>query len=478
MGMFRLLVAVAVMLVVTACGPAVVVDEPADPSAAVNDPSASPDGRSTLVENSATVPPAVTTLPPTSSTVEVADEFMWPGTDPDGYAVVYGDRVEVVDPDGITILDIAGVRSGAMVGDQFVYALQGFFGTWVWPERPGLEGPQPAGGEKVSMLIGQAGTEIHTWFHNVAVIDGRPTVIYSEIETEAEGQPERVMLYDLETAEIRQLFDRVSRRPGLSGEEQEAWIASASFGGDRFVVLLGFGDSTWLEWYDINGQPIDDPFDQSVFPGEVAEALLSPTGETLAVTIETGLHQPIRELLVIETSGDMVGDWRIEDPTASLYGLDTDGRYVTAGLMSEANPSGMIIVDLADSQANHLSTPARIAMDRTFFACRPIPPTTLPDGTPVGEARLQEGDYGPLAVWGESSQYPVHQGFGYTVFDASELGDGPTTTVRGNNAVIVPIGDGHVGQIAVVWAENSCVYTVWVGPGLTLDDAIAYAESY
>ncbi len=49
---------------------------------------------------------------------------------------------------------------------------------------------------------------------------------------------------------------------------------------------------------------------------------------------------------------------------------------------------------------------------------------------------------------------------------------------RGDPAIAIPVGDPPVGQITIGWSSNGCDYTVWVGPGLTLEEAIAYAQRY
>ena len=54
----------------------------------------------------------------------------------------------------------------------------------------------------------------------------------------------------------------------------------------------------------------------------------------------------------------------------------------------------------------------------------------------------------------------------------------PNARVRGRPASVIPIGDAPVSQIAIVWSVGDCTYTVWVGPGLTVDEAIEYAGRY
>jgi hypothetical protein len=50
--------------------------------------------------------------------------------------------------------------------------------------------------------------------------------------------------------------------------------------------------------------------------------------------------------------------------------------------------------------------------------------------------------------------------------------------VRGANAVVVPVGDERVGEIAITWQAAECPYTIWLAPGTTLEDAIRYAARF
>jgi hypothetical protein len=50
--------------------------------------------------------------------------------------------------------------------------------------------------------------------------------------------------------------------------------------------------------------------------------------------------------------------------------------------------------------------------------------------------------------------------------------------VRGANAVVVPVGDEGVGEIAITWQSADCPYTIWLAPGTTLQDAIRYAARF
>ena len=50
--------------------------------------------------------------------------------------------------------------------------------------------------------------------------------------------------------------------------------------------------------------------------------------------------------------------------------------------------------------------------------------------------------------------------------------------VRGNPAAVMAVGDEVVGEILLLWHEGNCRYSVWVGPGLTVEEARDYAARY
>ena len=87
----------------------------------------------------------------------------------------------------------------------------------------------------------------------------------------------------------------------------------------------------------------------------------------------------------------------------------------------------------------------------------------------------------PGVVWGEGDDR-VFQVVGVNHneewFDVLGDRDPQLTTVRGDRAAVIPVGDPPVGVIMIGWSSDDCDYTVWIGPGLTLKEAIAYARRY
>lgn len=50
--------------------------------------------------------------------------------------------------------------------------------------------------------------------------------------------------------------------------------------------------------------------------------------------------------------------------------------------------------------------------------------------------------------------------------------------VRGDPAVIIPIGDEGIGQIAIAWRSGDCPYTLWLAPGVTIEEAADFAARF
>lgn len=114
-------------------------------------------------------------------------------------------------------------------------------------------------------------------------------------------------------------------------------------------------------------------------------------------------------------------------------------------------------------------------------ACQPVAPRILPSGAPPGPHRVEEIDGTWQVTWSLGAEQVTQA--------AGMMGNGqaparldpeapPNAVVRGQPASVIPIGDPPVSQIAIEWSVGECWYTVWVGPGLTLDEAKEYAERY
>lgn len=322
------------------------------------------------VTTTSTVPdgPATSQTPLTSSTTTAVDSDLleWPGEPPEQFAVVTAESVALLVQGTRQDLDIPNVRAGAIVDGQFLFAVEGVSGTWVWPPDAGLVNadlPAPGGTERVGLLIGQVGTEVSTRYDDAAIVAGRPVVIYREVDTAVSPQTERLMLLDLESGESRLLFDKAARRDGLTGEEQEALMADVTVAGGTVAVLFGVGDSTWLEWYDLQGKPIADPFDADIIPGTVLE--IAGADGQIALGAEPDLHRLITEVTVIDlNTGQVRNRWTHDVAGHHLRDLEFDGRQVTATIHStDGPPIAVYLIDTVTGVSSDEEVPGRIILE-------------------------------------------------------------------------------------------------------------------
>lgn len=262
------------------------------------------------------------------------------------------------------VLNIPNVRAGVLVSNDFLFALDDASGTWIWPSRPGIETEAPGGQEPVGLLIGQTGTETSTWFHDAAVIDGRPMILYREIESETDPIRERMMLYDLESGQSAQLFDKSTRRDGLSQEQEDAPISNAALSSDRIAVLFAFGDSTWIEWYDLSGEPIDGLERLETIHGTVLEFVIAD--DKLVVGVETELHQLITHLWVADLqTNELTGPMALDSDGQSLNRLAFDGRWLTATIIEpDGTPVGAYLADVINQEVEITTIPLVITPAR------------------------------------------------------------------------------------------------------------------
>ena len=317
---------------------------------------------------STTQPPASTSsTSPASSTTAIPptpESFVWPlGNGPERYAVIEADQVQTVGFGDHNMLDIPSLRAGVIVGDEMFFGLNQASGVWVWPARPETEMQAPGGSEPVSLLIGQTGTETSAWFHDAAILDGRPVILYREIESETEPIQQRMMLHDLQTGQTAHLFDKFTRRDGLSQEELEAPIGDAALASDRIAALFAFGDSTWIEWYDLEGNPIAGPESLGTLDGTLEIAIAD---NKMVLGVETELNRLITELWIADlVTGELTGPIVHDTEGQSLHALAFDGRWVTATVIQPSGePVGSYFVDITNQKSEVGTNPIAIAPAR------------------------------------------------------------------------------------------------------------------
>ena len=123
-----------------------------------------------------------------------------------------------------------------------------------------------------------------------------------------------------------------------------------------------------------------------------------------------------------------------------------------------------------------------VACDAAPFvpaACQPLPPSSLPSGAATGAPRTVEVEGRWLVTWSAGDEQVVQAvDIGGAEGSKLDADHGLEAAVRGQAARVVAIGDPPISQVAIHWSVGPCSYTTWVGPGLTLDEAIAYAGRY
>jgi hypothetical protein len=111
--------------------------------------------------------------------------------------------------------------------------------------------------------------------------------------------------------------------------------------------------------------------------------------------------------------------------------------------------------------------------------CELLEPRELLSGGAAGQP-TRVGDR--RFAWGSGPDRLTEAVGEFGVGDPDSLGipDGSPqrVIVRGANAVVVPVGDEGVGEIAITWQSAECPYTIWLAPGTTLQDAIRYAARF
>ena len=112
-------------------------------------------------------------------------------------------------------------------------------------------------------------------------------------------------------------------------------------------------------------------------------------------------------------------------------------------------------------------------------ACQPLAPRSLPSGAAPGAPRTVQVEGRWQVTWSAGDE-EVIQALDIAGAEGSQLDadDGLEAAVRGQAARVVAIGDPPISQIAIQWSVGPCSYTTWIGPGLTLEEAIAYAGRY
>lgn len=330
----------------------------------------------TATTPSSTAPPTSavpTTVAPTSSTsttaaptTTVPEGFTWPGSDgPDRYAVLADEQIQLVGFGNDGTLDIPSARTGVILGDDLIFGPNDPSGVWIWPPRPDDETAAPGGQDEASILIGEPDTGTSVWFHDAKVVGSNPLVLYREEESEATPIVERMMLYDLSDGQQTLLFDKATRRDDVGEDELVgSVIGDAALHSDGFAALFGFGDSTFIEWYDLGGNPEPSPPGVDSVEGTVLE--LAIADDKLVLGVETEFPLGITQLWMVDLETDEVtGPINHEVEGQSLRDLAFDGRWLTATIYGSSEEKvGSYFADFTNATAETSDDPVVIAPAR------------------------------------------------------------------------------------------------------------------
>jgi hypothetical protein len=122
--------------------------------------------------------------------------------------------------------------------------------------------------------------------------------------------------------------------------------------------------------------------------------------------------------------------------------------------------------------------------------CAALAPRQLPSGAEPGAPTTVVGDYGEeLVVWGEHEDRVWQVGgrdaverpdFSPADWDFSDLAedDAQLVDMDGHQRLVLPVGDPPVSQIQIRFVAGNCPYVMWIGPGLSLEDAVGYARRF
>lgn len=204
---------------------------------------------------------------------------------------------------------------------------------------------------------------------------------------------------------------------------------------------------------------------------------------------EEGSPVEVQQMLGVEPNS-----WWHDDPRAQLPRFVSGPIRASVGGMSDNPAAGQVVllrgadgcdrayvlptaspvgaIALAEQWVNNLA-------DRAAAECleSPVAPPSLVDGSPPGEASVD----GEVFTWGESAnavrQVLAEQPFGSFDEVAAEVG-----VVHRNDygAVAVEVGDGAIGQIAILIRDDrsGCVRWYSVGPGVEPSVANGLAQQW
>lgn len=112
--------------------------------------------------------------------------------------------------------------------------------------------------------------------------------------------------------------------------------------------------------------------------------------------------------------------------------------------------------------------------------CEPVPPSQLPSGAAPGEPVVTRTGPEYTVVWGSGSN-TITQAVGWFGLGSSDdfpPADAVETTIRGTTGYLQTTEELPTGSAVISWAEGACLYTIWLEPGFSQDEAIDYAGRF
>lgn len=144
--------------------------------------------------------------------------------------------------------------------------------------------------------------------------------------------------------------------PKLEASDPEAFVGSATAAGDTLAMLVGVGDSLWVDFYDGDLQLISTTRGQGVY----AFVDLDSTGTAAAVAVEPELHVINQVALVDVATGSQLQSWGFPPEVGNITAVAYNGRYIVARVATGDEPPQLFVVDTSTGDANLIQSPARI----------------------------------------------------------------------------------------------------------------------
>ena len=211
-----------------------------------------------------------------------------------------------------------------------------------------------------------------------------------------------------------------------------------------------------------------------------------PGLDTLAKV--SGRAQVLRRRRAMMLGGSGVAVIALIVAAVVLPRLGDDDRRITT---VDTSPTAVSRTDPVPSTTDLIidsTTPSTAIESSTSVAsgeleCSKVesPPVYLVDGSPAGRpVQTNDADGTTRVRWGVDDADQVTQTFAVGT-GLLDIASGPQAVARGDfRAAVMPTGDPPLGGIGISIADDltGCVSTYFVGPGLELDEAVAFATQW